>query len=118
MTYHLKKCTTALDIEADCDWDEVEVRDFKETYGTSRQNYIICSKYPAKEGKYFDFEQDAWNMPIEDFKKKWGIIKLHRLGKYHCGAGYTNLLEPEKSYFGHNPDLIKWLKELDNVSES
>jgi len=113
--YHLKMCTTALDIEADCDWDgppeSIDVEG-------GRTLWIQCSKYPAKEGKYWDFEQDGWTMPIEDFQKKWGVVKLKKLGKYHCSAGYTDRLNPDKSWWGHNPETLKkfeqWKMELDD----
>lgn len=117
--YHLKMHTTALHIEADCDWDAPPSdHTYKDGNITCTSYWIKCSKYPAKEGRYCEFENDGWTMDVEDFQKKWGVVKLYRLGKSHCSAGYTDRLNPEKSWFGHNPETLKkyeqWKMELDD----
>lgn len=84
------QCSTTVDI--DCDL-EGEINDY------NRNN----------------FENDAWTLPIEEFKKKWNVINIRRLGKHLCRAGYMDKLNPENSYVGHNPKLIRYLEELDRA---
>ena len=94
--FHWKSCTTIVDIEGDFGWTETPWQD---------QNDSI----------FKEFELDAWEMPIETFKHKWNAIKLQRLGKYHCSAGYTDRLHPEKSWMGKNPEtLAKYRKFIED----
>ena len=122
---HFKRQTTALEIEADCDWDSDPYDNrliiIHKNGSVTRTGWIYYEGHPDHGGALNDFDKDGWTMPIEDFQKKWGIIKLYKLGKSHCSAGYTDRLNPEKSWWGHDPETLekyfKWAKELQMESE-
>lgn len=67
-------------------------------------------EHPSYSYKWALFESDAMTMPIEEFKIKWKITELRKLGKSYCRAGYTDRLHPEKSWWGHNPETLAKLQ--------
>lgn len=103
---HWAMNSTALNFEGDCEW-EVEWKISK--YG-SKYPWIKCSSHPNGGGDYRDFEKDGMSLSVEELKKKWDIVDIQALNKYHCRAGYTDRLHPEKSWMGHNPETLEKLK--------
>jgi len=60
-------------------------------------------------------EKDSLEIKTEDFIKKWQITEFIRFGRYHCKFGYTDYLNPEKSWYTlaeRREQINKWLKEL------
>ena len=67
-------------------------------------------KSPQSTDRIGEFYIDGMSMTIEEFKTKWRITELRRLGKYHCRAGYTDRLYPEKSWSGSDPETMARIK--------
>ena len=70
--------------------------------------------------KHWEFQLDAWIMPIEEFKTKYSCITLRELGKCSC-YGWTDRLHPENSHCTASqnwevlkrlyPELAQWEKK-------
>ena len=103
---HWKLHTVRINFEGDCEWDGIE--------GEMGSLFI---KYKGGTWPYSAFEADAWELPVEDFKRTWGITNLQTLGRSYCKAGYTDRLHPEKSWYGKNLELLERLRKFQEELE-
>ena len=118
---HIDIHTTTLEIKADCDWEQHPNDNpiwIIPRHGVrTKTSWIYYEGHPDHGGTLSDFLNDGWDLPVEEFKKKWGVVKLYKLGKSHCNAGYTDRLNPEKSWIKYNPETLrklnKWARELE-----
>lgn len=93
---HIKRSDPYIDFEGDCERELTE-----QEWKTLKENMELLEKLPSEE----------INKEIDFIKEVFGIISLQRFGRYHCQPGYTDFLNPDKSYIGANPETLAKLEK-------